>query len=143
MNHYGRGDMRIVFISEKETKVIGNLIKAKIQELDLKKVCPEDTEYVLLYNIYQSLLNSMAKKSIILPLSEKEYEGIRNLIESRIEELDMAKDNLDDSEYGVLHHIKIELLNSIAEKHFRLDGAGIAHRSAIVDFLNNIDENKL
>lgn len=81
-------------------------------------------------------------KRVIL-LSEKECKVIRNLIEAKIEELDLEKDNLDDPEYGVLHHIKIELLNSIAQKNFKLDGPGMKDRSAIDDFLKNIEETKL
>ena len=55
----------------------------------------------------------------VIVLSEKEYKVIRSLIEDKIEELDMEKDNLEDPEYGVLYHIKISLLNSIVEKHFK------------------------
>lgn len=81
-------------------------------------------------------------KRVIL-LSEKECMLIRNLIDAKIEEMDMAKDNLDDAEYGLLHQIKIELMNSIPEKHFRLDGPGMMDRSTIDDFLKNMDDNKL
>ena len=54
------------------------------------------------------------KRSIML--SDKECEVIRNLIWDRIEDLDIEKDNLEDPEYGVLYHIKISLLESLAEK---------------------------
>lgn len=81
-------------------------------------------------------------KRVIL-LSEKEFMLIRNLIDAKIEELDMAKDNLDDAEYGLLHQIKIELMNSIEKKYFRLDGPGMMDRSAIDDFLKNMEDNKL
>lgn len=85
---------------------------------------------------------SISNKRVIL-LSEKECKVIRNLIEAKIEELDLAKDNLDDPEYGVLYHIKIGLLNTILEKHFRLDGPGMMDRSTVDDFLKNIEDNKL
>ena len=54
------------------------------------------------------------KRTIIL--SERGCEVIRNLIYDKIEELEIAKDNLGDSEYGVLYHMKIRLLESIAAK---------------------------
>lgn len=74
--------------------------------------------------------DSNNNKRVIL-LSEKECKIIRNIIEAKIEELETEKDNLEDPEYGVLYHIKMALLNSIAEKHFKLDGPGMMDRSAI------------
>ena len=79
----------------------------------------------------------------VLLFSEKECEVIRNLIEAKIEELDIEKDNLEDPEYGVLCHIKMALLNSIPKKHFRLDGPGMMDTSALDDFLKNLEDNKL
>ena len=86
--------------------------------------------------------DSNNNKRVIL-LSEKECKVIRNLIEAKIEELDLEKDNLEDPEYGVLYHIKIGLLNSILEKHFKLEGPGMMDRSATDDFLKNMEDNKL
>ena len=60
----------------------------------------------------------------IVMLSERECEVIKNLIWDRIEELDIEKDNLEDPEYGVLYHIKISLLESIAAKLENNDSPG-------------------
>lgn len=86
--------------------------------------------------------DTISNKRFIL-LSEKECKVIRNLIEAKIEELDLEKDNMEDPEYGVLYHIKIGLLNSILEKHFKLDGPGMMDRSTIDDFLKNMEDIKL
>lgn len=59
------------------------------------------------------------KKLIIVELSEREIGTIKKLIWDKIESLVNEKDNLDDPEYGVLYHIKIGLLESLAEKFLR------------------------
>lgn len=66
--------------------------------------------------------DSNNKKRVIL-LSERECEVVKNLIEAKMEELDLEKDNLEDPEYGVLYHIKIDRLNSIAEKFSNMTGS--------------------
>ena len=59
------------------------------------------------------------RKLIIVELSEREIGTIRKLIWDKIESLVNEKDNLDDPEYGVLYHVKIGLLESLAEKFSR------------------------
>ena len=86
--------------------------------------------------------NSISDKRVIL-LSERECEVIKNLIEAKIEDLEIGKDNLEETEYSVLHNIKITLLNSVPKKHFRLDGPGMMDTSALDDFLKNMEDNKL
>ena len=66
--------------------------------------------------------DSNNKKRFIL-LSERECEVVKNLIEAKMEELDLEKDNLEDPEYGILYHIKIDCLNSIAEKFSNMTGS--------------------
>ena len=57
-------------------------------------------------------------KKRVIEISEKEIKIIRNLIWEKQERLDYEKDNLDDSEYGVIYHIKNGLLQSLLDKYF-------------------------
>ena len=57
-------------------------------------------------------------KKRLIELSEREIKVIRNLIWDKVESLVIEKDNLDDPEYDVIYHIKIDLLESLIEKYF-------------------------
>ena len=74
------------------------------------------------------------KKRIIV-LSEREFGIIRNLIWDKIESLVNEKDDLNDPECGVLYHVKIGLLESLAEKLLRSTG-----EPGMNDLIDNLEK---